>query len=70
MGEPEQLIAEPDEVEEQEVVEGLHPPTLQQQNPRLISVFITTGMCNTNLGSGLKMQITKKRIQCNILISK
>lgn len=42
MGEPEQVIAEPDELEEGEGVEGLHPPTLQQQNPRLITNAIST----------------------------
>lgn len=33
MGEPEQVIAEPDEQE----VEGLHPPSLEQQNPALFT---------------------------------
>lgn len=41
MGEPEQLIAEPDEIEEEDV-EGLHPPTLQQQNPRFLTYVITS----------------------------
>ncbi|KAK8385992.1 hypothetical protein O3P69_010621 [Scylla paramamosain] len=37
MGEPEQVIAEPDEQE----LEGIHPPTLEQQNPALITYLVT-----------------------------
>lgn len=43
MGEPEQLLAEPDEVEEEEPVEGVHPPDLQQTSPRLIAYIINQG---------------------------
>ncbi|XP_042209927.1 selenoprotein S A-like [Homarus americanus] len=42
MGEPEQVIAEPDEVEDVDSnVDGLHPPTLQQQSPWFLSYLIT-----------------------------
>ncbi|MPC28463.1 hypothetical protein E2C01_021670 [Portunus trituberculatus] len=37
MGEPEQVIAEPDEQE----LEGLHPPTLEQKNPTLVTSLVT-----------------------------
>lgn len=42
MGDTEQIVAEPDEVDVEDV-EGLHPSTLSPQTPQIISQFIHTG---------------------------
>lgn len=45
MGEPEQVIAEPDEVEDVDAsIDGLHPPTLEQHHPWLISYSINSAL--------------------------
>lgn len=41
MGEPQLVIAEPDELEEEADIDRLHPPTLHQHSPWFISIVVS-----------------------------